>query len=522
MKRISVSVLLLALLLGSFWAGSWYTQRTTGKNGGVGARKILYYVDPMHPAYKSDKPGIAPDCGMELVPVYEDESMGGPERAASSMPPGTVNVGPEKQQLIGVKVSSAEKRAGAHTQRILGRVAADETRTYVINATVDGWITKALPNSTGTLVRKNEVLATFYSPEFLSAVQALLFALNSMDRVQTTGKENPAQRDQIAQFNINLQQYKDSLKNLGMGDLQIENMIRTREWVQNVDITSPADGFILVRNVSQGLRFDKGREMYRIADLSRIWILADVFEDEAEDLKVGSSVTVSLPRKNKKRTFQAKVSNILPQFDGATRTLKVRLETDNPGYVLRPEMFVDVEFPIALPPTIAVPVDAVVDSGTKKTVYVDKGDGVFEPRKVETGWRAGGQIEIAKGLMPGERIVVSGTFLLDSESRMKAAAAGIYGETSEDPVCGMEVDQGKTKAAGLTAEYKGQTFYFCSDDCKTKFAKEPTKYSWKVGKDATTEAGKRLGNVQWEGGKAKEKESAHVGHMPPRAPSAGK
>jgi membrane fusion protein, copper/silver efflux system len=505
-RRISVSILLLALLLGSFWAGSWYTQRTTAKDGGVGARKILYYVDPMHPAYKSDKPGIAPDCGMELVPVYEDGSMGDSGRTASSMPPGTVNVGPEKQQLIGVRVSSVEKRAGARTQRILGRVAADETRTYVINATVDGWITKALPNSTGSLVKKNEVLATFYSPEFLSAVQALLFALNSMDRAQTTGKENPAQRDQIAQFNINLQQYKDSLKNLGMGDLQIENMIRTREWVQNVDITSPTDGFILVRNVSQGLRFDKGREMYRIADLSRIWILADFFEDEAEDLKVGSSVKVSLPRKNKMRTFQAKVSNVLPQFDGTTRTIKVRLETDNPGFVLRPDMFVDLEVPVTRPAAMVVPVDAVVDSGVKKTVYVAKGDGVFEPRRVETGWRAGGQVEIVKGLMVGERIVVSGTFLLDSESRMKSAAAGIYGESSECPVCGMAVDQTKAKAAGLTSEFRGQTYYFCADEDKVKFDKEPTKYAGKVGKDATTEAGKRLGNVQWEGGQAKEKE----------------
>ena len=145
-------------------------------------------------------------------------------------------------------------------------------------------------------------------------------------------------------------------------------------------------------------------------------------------------------------------------------------------------------------------------------VYVDKAGGVFEPRKVETGWRAGDQVEIVKGLMVGEKIVVSGTFLIDSESRMKAAAAGIYGESSEDPVCGMEVDQTKAQAAGRTAAHKGQTYYFCSDECKVSFDKEPAKYAAKVSPGAMTPAGQRLSGVEWEGGKAKEKESAHVGH----------
>ena len=185
-------------------------------------------------------------------------------------------------------------------------------------------------------------------------------------------------------------------------------------------------------------------------------------------------------------------------------------------------MFVDLEVPVTRPLAIVVPVDAVVDSGVKKTVYVDKGDGVFEPRKVETGWRAGDQVEIVKGLMPGEKIVVSGTFLIDSESRMKAAAAGIYGATSECPVCGMEVDQNKAKAAGLTSEFRGQIYYFCADEDKVKFDKEPTKYSGNGGKDAITEAGKRLGNVQREGGKAKDQESAHAGHIHTPTPPVSK
>jgi YHS domain-containing protein len=175
------------------------------------------------------------------------------------------------------------------------------------------------------------------------------------------------------------------------------------------------------------------------------------------------------------------VSTVLPQFDPNSRTLKVRLELDNPGYTLRPDMFVDVEFPVTLPAALTVPADAVLDSGLRKMVFVDRGNGYFEPRKVETGWRFGDRIEITKGLMPGERIVVSGTFLIDSESRMKAAAAGIYGESSNDPVCGMYVDEGKAKASGKTGSYSKKTYYFCSDDCKQKFDKNPGLYLKKTG-----------------------------------------
>jgi Cu(I)/Ag(I) efflux system membrane fusion protein len=470
MKRSLYIVLLLLLMIGSFLVGSWYSQRKTGNDASAG-RLILYYVDPMNPAHTSDKPGLAP-CGMKMEPVYADNGPSG--QVPSSMAPGTLRISPEKQQLIGVRVGQVEKTSINHLIRTTGRVAADETKIYFINATVDGWINKTLPNSTGSFVKKNEVLATFYSPEFLSAGQALLFALSSMDRVQATGKESPAQQDQMTQFRINLQQYKDSLRNLGMGELQIEEMIRTRKFMENIDITSPSDGFVIARNVSDGQRFEKGKELYRIADMSRVWILADLFRKEAQHVRPAAKVRVTVPYEEK--AFQASVSKVLPQFDAATRTLKVRLEVENPDFALRPDMFVDVEFPITLLPTLTVPVDAVLDSGLRKTVFVDLGNGFFEPRQVETGWRLGERVEIIKGLMPGERIVIAGTFLLDSESRMKMAAAGVYGTLSKDPVCGMDVDESKAKAAGRTSERGGKTFYFCADVCKQQFDKDPGRY----------------------------------------------
>ena len=247
---------------------------------------------------------------------------------------------------------------------------------------------------------------------------------------------------------------------------------------RKIEIRAPESGFILIRNLTLGERFQRGAELYRIADLSRVWILADIFENESRHFQPGISVKVTHP--TLKKTFHARVSNVLPQFDPATRTLKIRIEANNPDYALRPDMFVDVEFPIQLPPAIAVPVDAVLDSGLRKTVFVDRGNGFFEPRQVETGWRYGDRVEIVKGLMPGERIVVSGTFLLDSESRMKMAAAGmatrVEDRPAKDPVCGMNVDENKAKAAGRISEYGGKAYYFCADQCKQQFDRDHKRY----------------------------------------------
>jgi YHS domain-containing protein len=203
-----------------------------------------------------------------------------------------------------------------------------------------------------------------------------------------------------------------------------------------------------------------------------------MFRNEAEYVKPGMKVKITLPQQ--KREFQATASAVLPQFDPTSRTLKVRLELDNPGYLLRPDMFVDVEFPVTLPPTLIVPSDALLDSGIKKTVFVDRGNGFFEPRQVETGWRLGDKVEITKGLMAGEQIVVSGNFLIDSESKMKMAAAGMHGRTdglrTKDPVCGMEVDPKNSKGAGLFMEHDGKSYYFCMPECKQEFLKNTARY----------------------------------------------
>jgi Cu(I)/Ag(I) efflux system membrane fusion protein len=478
MKKAAFAILLFLLIAGAFLAGSWYNnQRAIAKNSYSGGRKVLYYVDPMHPAYKSDKPGIAPDCGMELVPVYADAGPGELASTGGSVPAGTVTISPEKQQLMGVRVSQVEKASGTYQLRLFGRVAPDEARVYKLNAGIEGFIQEVSSATTGSQVTKDQLLATFSAPNATMLIQTYILNLGAEERFKKSVAEGTTEGQALPAANANIQQRTQQLQNLGMSFLQMEEIKRTRQVPDSVKILAPSKGFVLARNVSPGQKFDKGTEWYRIADLSRVWILADVFENEAQYLRPGVGARVSLPSQGK--SFSARVSEVLPEFDPVTRTLKVRLEAENPGFALRPDMFVDVELPITFPPTIAVPVDAVLDSGLKKTVFVERGEGFFEPRQVETGWRFEDRVQIVKGLAAGERIVVGGNFLIGSESRLKAAAAGMYASV-KDPVCGMEVDEGKAQAAGKMSTHGGKTYYFCSEQCKHKFEANPDSYLKKI------------------------------------------
>jgi Cu(I)/Ag(I) efflux system membrane fusion protein len=319
-------------------------------------------------------------------------------------------------------------------------------------------------------VRKNEILASFYAPEFVNAQQSYFTALETTGR--TTSQQLPSVN--LQRVFEGLERYADQLRNLGVSETQLAEMARKRELVQDIHVLSPIDGFVLQRNVSSGLRFDRGFEMYRIADLRRVWILADVYQHQMPFICAGTAVRLTTPQVD--RAFSGVVSHSEPIFDQESLTMQVRIEADNPQSVLKPGMFTDVEFTIDVRDALVVPADAISDSGLRKTVFVDLGDGYFEPRQVNTGWRIGDQVEVTRGLMPGERIVISGTFLVDSESRMKAAAQGIFGKAAEDPVCGMQVDERRAAAAGRVVERGGKTYYFCADTCRHSFERSPDQY----------------------------------------------
>lgn len=469
MRKSPVIVLLLLCSAGIFLLGSWYGGRSTPKPGDTGDRKILYYVDPMNPSHTSDKPGMAP-CGMPMEPVYAEDG----KSSETAMSPGGVAITARKQQLLGVRTAPVEETSHRHAFRTIGRAAPVETRIHRVLAGAPGFIREISDVTTDSYVKKDQWLASFSSPDAIPSAQNYIAALNAMGRYTDRAAEN-------LEASANFLQRHDKLLELGFPPAQVEEMKETRGVPRKVNILSPVDGFVLARNITLDQKFERGFEWFRIADLSRAWVIADVFEREAQFIQPGMSARVSLPQRGK--SFDATVSQVAPQYDAATRTLKVRLELDNPDFVLRPDMFVDVAFLIALPKAVSVPADAVLDSGQRKTVFVELGEGHFEPRTVETGWRFDDRVQITKGIAAGERIVTSGNFLIDSESRMKLAR-GNFGMPEIDPICGTEVYSEKAKGAGLTTELEGRTYYFCSPQCKAQFDKEHASHMLMPGEHA--------------------------------------
>jgi Cu(I)/Ag(I) efflux system membrane fusion protein len=418
---------------------------------------------------------------MPLEPVYAD----GSGAAAPALPVGAVDVRSDRQQLIGMRVEPAVRREVTATLRVLGRVAVDEGRLFRVFSVTEGWIRELGAATTGSLVSKDELLAAYYSQEILGPQQAFIYALEALDRFIASGT---ASTEQIELNEKNVRNTRQTLYNLGMGPTQVEDIARLRQVIPHIQVRAPATGFVLARNVSMGQRFDRTAELYTIADLSRVWILADVFEGDAAAFVPGAKARVRLGGRTE--TLTATVSRVLPRFDPASRTLKVRLEAANPGYVFRPDVYVDVELETRRPEAVVVPSSAVLDSGLESKVFVERGEGVFEPRRVTTGWRHGGLVAIDEGLAPGERVVVTGNFLLDSESRMRLAGAtpdpspAPKGEMpAKDPVCGMDVDRAAARAAGRTSEHGGETYYFCAPGCKKAFDADPAALLARRGDD---------------------------------------
>lgn len=460
MKAIR-TIAVFVLVAAAFFGGYAYRAIRKGSNAaGKDGRKILYWVDPMHPAYKSDKPGIAPDCGMKLEPVYADG--GGPSSAPagkerkvlyyrdpkdpnykaqqpglnpdtgnelepvyaddiSAMPVGTVQITPEKQQLIGVKYGQVETTGGARTIRAVGKVAFDETRIQHVHTKVEGWIDQVFVDYTGQLVSKGQPLITVYSPEMLASQRELLLAAKARDMMN--GNPLPAAFDQSRSL---FQAARRRLELWDLSDAQINQVLKTGQPIKNVTLYSPISGYVTDRKAFPQLKVAPDIDLYTIVDLNRVWIMADLFEYEAPNIHVGETARVTLDAVPGK-TFSARINYIQPQVDPMTRTLKVRLDMENPGLILKPDMYANVDFRVNVPMRLSVPADAVLDAGERKTVFVDRGNGFFEPRQVTTGERNGDWIQILSGLRAGERVVTSGNFLIDSESQMKAAAAGMGG-----------------------------------------------------------------------------------------------
>jgi Cu(I)/Ag(I) efflux system membrane fusion protein len=423
-------LLLVILLLAAAFAAGLHYERLRSPSGGdapVATTPAPRYRCPMHPDYVSDRPGSCPICGMNLVPIEDagtTSRRGQGGTPAEEPPPGAIHISPDRQQLIGVTYGTVERTVESRSLRAVGSLAIDDTRVTRIHPRIEGWIERVFADETGQVIEAGQPLVTIYSPDVLAAQQEFLLALRTRDRASADATIQ-AQNEALAAA------ARKRLEVWDLSDDQIDSLAEAGAPDAAVTVFSTVSGFVLTRNAYPRQRVTAETELYTVADLSRLWVQAAVYEHDAPFIRPGLPARVRVSATG--RTLDARVVLVGPQVDPATRTLQVRLDLPNSRLALRPDMFVDVEFEVREPERLTAPVSAVLDTGTRRTAFVDLGDGFHAPREVRTGQVIGDRVEILGGLAPGERIVVSGTFLIDSESQLKAATSGMPAPSAPAP-----------------------------------------------------------------------------------------
>jgi RND family efflux transporter MFP subunit len=370
-------------------------------------RKILYWYDPMHPAYRSDKEGVAPDCGMTLVPKYADDD------AIAKMASGTVVIPEDKQTLAGVRTIVVERKLLVRTIRTTAQIIADESRITHVHLKVSGYVDRVFVDYVGQLVKKGDPLFTLYSPDLVSTQEEYLIAKRGNASLGTAPFREVAEGAQSL-----LDSTRERLKLWDISDEQIRKLDETGQVERNLTFYSPVTGFVTDRKAFSQTSINPDTELYTVSDLSSVWATADIYEYEVPFVHIGHRVKLSLSYYPGK-TYSGTISYIYPTVDPQTRTVKVRVDVPNPGFTLKPQMFADAQLEVNYGTQILVPQEAVLDSGTAQQVFVVHPGGVFEPRKVTLGPAIDGNVAVLSGLKPGETVVTSGNFLIDSESRLK-------------------------------------------------------------------------------------------------------
>jgi RND family efflux transporter MFP subunit len=373
-------------------------------------RKIKYWVSPMDPGYVRDKPGKAP-CGMDLVPVYEEVGEG-------AGAPGAIAISPTTVQSMGVRTAKVEVRPLSRLTLTVGLVNFNERNLSTITTKVNGWIERLAVNATGDPVRKGQTLLSIYSPDLVSSQEEYLLAVRNLKAMKDSPvKEMAEGARRLAEASRRRLAYFD------VSAAQIAALERTGQVKKHLTLFSPANGIVTKRMVTQGMYVQAGMPLMEVADLTTVWVDADIYQYELPWIKVGQPVTMTLDYLPGE-TFQGKIDYLYPYLKEATRTAKVRLRFANPGLKLKPEMFaqVKIESPVAHQ-AVVVPTSAVLDTGLKQHVFIALGGGRFEPREVKLGVYGddNNYREVISGLQGGEEVVTSAQFLLDSESRFREA-----------------------------------------------------------------------------------------------------
>ncbi|HEX8948163.1 MAG TPA: efflux RND transporter periplasmic adaptor subunit [Dissulfurispiraceae bacterium] len=338
-----------------------------------------------------------------------------PEAAQEEAP--TVEIPPDKQQLIGVKTTAAAVMPLRRVIRTVGRIEYDEKKLATVNTKFEGWIERLYVDYTGRYVKRGERLAEIYSPELYATQQEYLNVLKWAKQGKEI-KEERISKMLSGDASSILEAAKQRLRLWDISEAQIRKIEETGKPVKTMTLYSPVSGYVLQKTVVQGMRVMPGEKLFDIADLSTVWIISDIYEYELPLVRQGQTATISLSYFPGKE-WTSRIDYVYPTLAGETRTAKARFTISNPGGQLKPQMFTNVEVKINLGNRLLVPSDAVINTGTRQIAYVDKGEGYFEPREVTTGLTGDGVVEIVKGLKAGEKVASSANFLIDSESRLK-------------------------------------------------------------------------------------------------------
>ena len=424
--KYQIPVILVALLLavgGGYWAG---------KGGKLGAgdtpvaaaptstaavapttapRKLLYYRNPMglpdtSPTPKKDS------MGMDYIAVYA----GGDDAVGSAA--GEVKISTEKVQKLGVKTEPAALRELVRQVRAAGRVEIDERRLHNVAPKFEGWVERLHVNATGQPVAKGQPLFEVYSPELVSAQREYVVAAKGVAALKDASAEMQSGMRQLAEASL------ARLRNWDISEEQIKALAAGGEAKRTLSFRSPVGGVVLEKKAVAGMRFMPGEMLYQIADVSSVWVLADVFERDIAQVKPGQKVRLTINAYPEK-SFSGTIAYIYPTLKAETRTVPVRIELANPGGLLKPAMYASVELAVgARDKVVTIPVSAVIDSGTRQIVLLQKGAGRFEPREVKLGARSDEYVEVREGIAAGDAVVVAANFLIDAESNLKAALGG--------------------------------------------------------------------------------------------------
>ena len=404
--------LLIAVLMLAVGVGMGYWLPSHGGSSPVGVEeeaKPLFYRNPMNPDVTSPVPA-QDSMGMDYVPVYADNE--------SNEVAGTVKIDPVVVQNMGVRTAVAKYSAISRTIRALGRVDYDEENMVRLHPKVEGWIEEIFIDKTGQNIMEDDILLSIYSPKLVSTQQEYLLALNNFSAL----KKSPFVEIKKGAEDL-VKSSRERLKLLDVPEHQIRELEKTRKIKKSLHVHSPVAGTVIRIGSRQGQYVTPATELYRVVDLSRVWVYASVYEYELPWVKLGDEVEMTLASVPGK-TFRGSIAYIYPYAEAKTRTTKVRVVFDNTEGLLRPEMFAEVSIQSDVQKKmVVIPAEAVVRTGERTQVFVARGQGEFEPRIVRLGIESSGEVAVLEGVNEGEEVVTSAQFLMDSESKLREAAA---------------------------------------------------------------------------------------------------